>query len=329
MHVIVLRSHEIDQETWDNFILGSREGNIYATYTYLQHCERVWKAAILLDEHENYLAVMPFQVRKVYGIEYIYQDPFARELGIYTRRNLTHVQYNELLKASLKSYRYVARYHFNVDNYSLLKQDDYLPEGFLSAISTYHLDLRKSYKEIYDNYRYDRKYSIRRANRYEQHIVGSTDVEQALNIFRQVTFHKIPGLNLYQIELKKRLYAHLVQLGLMEVYYVSYNNSIIAAALIVKYNKKVVYLFGSNSKLAFQIRSSSLLIDHIIQKYAGQDLIFDFEGGEVQSLGNFYASFGAESRIIYTYEKNTLPKIVSLLMKSRKKIIQKLKNNSH
>lgn len=318
MDISVLPSQRIEKKKWDTFIEQSREANIYATYDYLQHCERRWKAAVLEDETGEYLAVMPFQVSRKWGIEYIYQDPFARELGIFTKEELTHDQYQALLDASLGSYRYVARYQFNVDNMLLLSKNIFYIGGESKPTVTYHLDLTQPYENIWQKYRQDRRYSIKRARRYNQQIVEENQVQDALVLFKEATYRRIPGLELYQLPMMEELYRSLLASGKLEAYYVDNEGEKIAAALVVKYKQKLVYLFGTNNETAFRLRTSSLLLDHIIRKHAGQELVFDFEGGEVPSLGSFFASFGATRKEIPVYSKVHVPGFAKWLLKLRR-----------
>jgi len=324
MKVQVLSSQQIDPQQWDNFIERSREGNIYATYTYLEHCERAWKAAILQDDQGYFRAVLPFQVSKKWGIEYVYQDPFARELGIFTVEDLLPDHYQSLLQASLGSYRYVARYRFNVDNYCLVKQSNFFGKGGLSEKETYHLDLKLSYSSVWQAYHRDRRYSIKRAQRSEQRILQSDDLSPTMKIFSKVTLKRIPGLQPYQVELTEKLHEALHKRRLIEIYYVIYQREIIAGVIIAKFKQKIVYLLGTNSEIAFHLRSSSLLIDHVIQHHLSRENTFDFEGGDVPSLRSFYQSFGAERKVIWEYSKNELPFLLRWMMIIRRKIVQKL-----
>jgi hypothetical protein len=322
MNICLLDSHQVLPAAWDAFIEESREGNIYATYDYLQHCERSWKAAILKDEQGAWQAVMPIQVARRWGMEYIYQDPFARELGIFTKEELTRAQYQALLDASLGSYRYVPRYCFNVDNGYLLQKVSFRYVTGLKPIATYHLDLRLPYDRIWQNYRRDRRYSIRRAQRYDQHIGEEQQVEDALRIFSQSTYHRIPGLVPYQVPLMEKLYKRLLHMGKLQAYYVTYKDEKIAAALMVRYRQKLIYLFGANTEQAFRLRSSTLLLDHIIRQHAARDLTFDFEGGDVPGLGDFYSSFGAHPRIIYAYSR--VPRLLEGLIGLKRVAVKNL-----
>jgi len=221
MNPTILTSDEIDKEKWDDFILQSREGNIYATYTYLQGCEREWKATILYDKENNHRAVMPFQVRKVYGMTYIYQDPFARELGIFSKDILSKVEYAALLNTTFKSCRYVAKYHFNVDNYKLFRNDKFYREEGLTEAITFHLDLRQTYGEIWEEFNKNRKRDIKKAEKYRLEVDSSKNMDEAFELFKANTIHKIKGLMYYQLELEKALYTQLIDGNVLKAYYVS------------------------------------------------------------------------------------------------------------
>jgi hypothetical protein len=221
MNPTILTSDEIDKEKWDDFILQSREGNIYATYTYLQGCEREWKATILYDKENNHRAVMPFQDRKVYGMTYIYQDPFARELGIFSKDILSKVEYAALLNTTFKSCRYVAKYHFNVDNYKLFRNDKFYREEGLTEAITFHLDLRQTYGEIWEKSNKNRKRDIKKAEKYRLEVDSSKNMDEAFELFKANTIHKIKGLMYYQLELEKALYTQLIDGNVLKAYYVS------------------------------------------------------------------------------------------------------------
>lgn len=323
MKCIILTSDEINQEKWDTFIRQSPEGNIYATNTYLQYCERDWKATILFDKDDNYQAVMPFQICKVYGIEYIYQDPFARELGIFsTEKLLSKDDYVKLIATTFKKYRYVANYHFNVDNYKLLHTYHFHISHNLSQTATFHLNLNSSYDELYNHYNDNRKRNLKKAKKLGLEILSSSKSDEALLLFKNFTFSRIEGLVEYQLGLMKDLYEVLHKLGELKIYYVYYKNKVVSAAFYAWFNKKITFLFGANSKLGFQIGSSTFLHDHVIRENAKTDCILDFEGGSLPSLGKFYSSFGAERKVIYTYQQNNFPLPVRWLMENRKKYLK-------
>ena len=38
------------------------------------------------------------------------------------------------------------------------------------------------------------------------------------------------------------------------------------------------------------------LLDHLIEKHAGQQIVLDFEGSSIPGLAHFFKSFGAEKK---------------------------------
>ena len=48
----------------------------------------------------------------------------------------------------------------------------------------------------------------------------------------------------------------------------------------------------------------SLIFDFVINKYCNQDYILDFEGGNLQGIGTYFASFGAIPEEYYSFTRN-------------------------
>ena len=49
------------------------------------------------------------------------------------------------------------------------------------------------------------------------------------------------------------------------------------------------------------------LINEVIKKYSQQDLIFDFEGSDNESLARFYKGFGGYETSYLNLKRNELP----------------------
>lgn len=111
-----------------------------------------------------------------------------------------------------------------------------------------------------------------------------------------------------------------------ELYYVESEENIISAVFISIFRNKIVFLFGAHSDKALRLRSSTLVLDHILKKYADQHYIFDFEGSDSPNLARYYSSFGAERVCFYEFRKNELPYIIQVVKKLRSKLI-KMKNS--
>jgi len=66
-------------------------------------------------------------------------------------------------------------------------------------------------------------------------------------------------------------------------------------------------LFTAGSRKSRELRTSYLVIDHLIKTYAGKGQILDFSGSTVPSVAIFMRSFGGERTTYWRLCRNTLP----------------------
>ena len=83
-----LQQQQVDKIKWDQCIGNAANGLVYAYSFYLDAMAKHWDALVLGD----YEAVMPLTWNKKYGVQYLYQPPFAAALGVFGK------QANRLLK---------------------------------------------------------------------------------------------------------------------------------------------------------------------------------------------------------------------------------------
>ena len=324
MKVQILSGNEVQKDKWNDLIINSKEGNVYALYQFLMLCERDWKAVILLDK-DTYFAGIPVQFKATFFYPHVYQDPFARELGLYCQVDVDFSVLAQMLFLAFSEYKLVSGYSFNVDNTPFVEQQRIIPHQNLSQNTTYYLNLNRPYTEVKAAYSTNRKRDLKKAEQQELLINTSADFGALVSIFRSFTAKKVVGFEDYQYEILARLYGRLIKDGIGELYHVLYEGEVISAVFIARFRNKIVYLFGAHSEKAFEVRSSTLVLDHIIKKYSGQDYIFDFEGSDDPDLARYYSSFGSEKRYFYRYEKNELPPIIQAAKNLRKNIVKKLK----
>ena len=324
MEIKIIASKEVEKEEWDDLISCSMQCHVYALYDYLNLCEREWKAVVMLSGG-SYQAAIPLQLKKTYFFAHLYQDPFCPEMGLFSRQILSDENLAKMLSMAFSGYRLVSKYFFNVDNTGQLQKSNFFKNGSLSNKITFHLNLNQPYEEIYKGYSTNRKRDLKKAEKYQQSIQPSQDVQKLIQIFKAHTAHKISGIENYQYELLQRLYINLLEQGVGELYFVHFGNEIVSAAFFTKYKNKVVFLFGPHTGRARELRSSTFVLDYFIKKYAHRDFIFDFEGGHTPDIIKYYSSFGGEKKYFYEYRKNELPPIIRAAKNLRENIVKKLK----
>lgn len=193
MEIKLLGSPEIIKEKWDDLILNSEEGNVYACFGYLSKCERNWQAVILISAG-SYLAAIPLQYSTSFFQMHIYQDPFAHELGLFKRENIERSLVEKMFQLAFDNSKLVSAYFFNVDNSPLLEDQKVLKKGKLFQKATYHLNLKRPYDEIHAAYATNRKRDLKKARKHQQYIYTSTDLSPLISIFKEFTAKKMEGL---------------------------------------------------------------------------------------------------------------------------------------
>ena len=66
----------------------------------------------------------------------------------------------------------------------------------------------------------------------------------------------------------------------------------------MKYQNRVVNLFGTSNSEGKSKFAMHLILDHIIKQNANTSTILDFEGSDLKGVNEFYQSFGPE-RVVY------------------------------
>jgi hypothetical protein len=303
-----LQNSEIDYEKWDNCIMHAFNGNMYAWSWYLDIVCEGWDALVLND----YEHVMPVTAGKKYGISYLYQPPFTQQLGVYSALpsggNITE----DFLEELSRHFRFA---EINLNRYNQANHPDF----HVQMRRNYELELIRPVEELRKNYASNTTRNIRKAEGEGISIVENVDPQSIINMFR----------NEKGSELKQMGDKHYMMLDRL-MYRASYkkiafivgafdpNNQLCAGAFLLKSHHRIVFLFSANNSVSRQTGAMHLLIDGIIQKYAGQALTLDFEGSEIPGLARFYAGFGSAETFYPSLVYNQLPLHIKAAMQAMK-----------
>jgi hypothetical protein len=70
-------------------------------------------------------------------------------------------------------------------------------------------------------------------------------------------------------------------------------DKMIASGIFLKDDHRIYFVMNGNKEENLETGAAHLLIDHIIRKYAGSEMILDFEGSDHESFARFYKQYGA------------------------------------
>ncbi|AMM50235.1 hypothetical protein TH61_02265 [Rufibacter sp. DG15C] len=320
-----LKHHEIDYAEWDWCLEASPNAIIYGFTWYLDIVAPGWQA-IVKKEGEKYLAIMPIPVFQKFGVNIVRQPIFAQQLGVFHAQPLTPAEWQEFGCLLYQNFKVISSYEFNTGNIELVQ--DGLPNFETASFSTYHLDLKRGYPAIVSGYRKDRRWRINQAKRVGLTARPSTNIDLIIHIFDQHIAQKIYGVigEAYEYKMLRQLYAAASKRGLVSMHEaVNARQEVVAMIMLFHYNQKLIYIFNSSTPEGKKTNAISFLVDHILQTYADQDLVYDFEAPEVGPISDFYRSFGSEPAYFLSVKANNLPAPLKWIQKLRAKAYQLLR----
>jgi hypothetical protein len=325
-----VRHAEINRPQWDKLIHEAPNGLIYALTWYLDTVSPGWEA--LVQEAEGrYVAVLPLPVRLKFGLRYLQQPLLTQQLGLFyleaaapTAASWQHI--GELLR---QRFRFITRYSFNTANAALLAAPLGSPLGSVfecEPFQTYHLSLRLPYATLLAGYSTKRRSTLSQARRLHLVVEPSTDIELLIELFRQHTVAKVAGgVSEEAYHILRRLYAAASQAGLAELWQARLPSGQVGALILLfRFKNQLTYIFSAADAEAKRTGAVTVLLNEVFRAYAGQEVCFDFEAPQVESVADFYRRFGSEAAPFLSISLNRLPWPVRQLRAARMALVRRL-----
>ena len=303
-----LQQNQIDKAKWDATMAEC--GNIYAYSWYLDVVHPDWEALV----EDDYQSVMPLTGGKKFGVQYLYQPYFVQQLGIFSKQPLSPEKMTEFLNAIPKKFRF-CEIRMNEGN---------VFEENLQGVD-YHrnalLDLNRSYEEIHANYHQNTKRNLAKAEANNLQIINSVIPFHVVALFRDNRGALLDKWGDAEYKVMTRLATvaqkrdHAFIFGVTE----KGVGELLSAAIFMKANNRITFLFSGLKQEGKDKQAMTYLLDYVIQKYANQPLVFDFEGSDDDNLARFYLGFGGEEVKYPSYTFNKLSPIGKGLLTAWKK----------
>ena len=303
-----LTHNEINKPSWDALIASC--GNVYAYSWYLDIVHPGWEALV----EDDYQAVMPLTGGKKFGVNYLFQPYFVQQLGVFSKSPMTAETTQTFLNAIPSKYRFAE---------IRLNEGNAFAEGAQGV--EYHrnvlLDLNRSYEDIHANYHTNTKRNLAKAETHNLQLVTTVIPYHVVALFRDnrgALLNKWGDAeydvltNLGKVAQKRNA---AFMLGVNEIGV----GQLICAAIFMKANNRITFLFSGLTVEGKQRQAMTYLIDQVIKQYAGQALTFDFEGSDDENLARFYLGFGGEEVKYPSYTFNRLSPLGKALLKIWKK----------
>jgi hypothetical protein len=284
---------DIDEKKWDHRIGSSSNGLIYAYALYLNHMAIHWDALVLND----YEVIMPLPWNKKYGINYLYQPPFTAILGVFG---------NGLSQEILKSFLNAIPKKFRLVEISL-NHENLIPSPSMQNRNNYVLSLNKKYGDLYNGYNENNRRNIRKALQHGCKIKKGIPISDVIKLSKS-QMKKVTNVKQADYKNFEKLYQSLYKQDNAITYAVySNDNELLASCAYLFSHNRAYYVLVGNHPIGKTQGASHYLIDRFIYDHAGQDLILDFEGSDIESVALYYSSFGATPEIYQFLKINNLP----------------------
>ena len=303
MEYKLLFSDEIDHQRWDESMSKDKTSSIFVTSWYLNLTADKWGAVLTPD----YTILFPFAIRRKFGINYIYQPFFTRNFGLFGLSKQSNSS-TVILNLLTSVFKY---WDFAID----LIEPTPVPKLIRTEKIFQVLNLNSSYENLVKNYSPKLRRSIRLVKEEKLNIIPVTDFAYFTNEFKKHTSERIQVFKQNDFDRLQKLLEKCVEKTEVWSYAVEKNNEIIASAFFVRTSNRITYIEGYSSSLGRELRAMHLLFDRLISQYAGQELILDFGGSNVETIAHFFRSFGAIDRSYLHLNYNNLPVLLRWLKK--------------
>ena len=303
MSIQYVDHHQIDPTKWDSAILRSPHPLAYGLFEYLNAvCESQWDALI----YNDYEAVFPLPFKKKFGIKYIVQPVFCQQLGAFGSN--VNVSTHHFLSAIPKRFLRV-RLQLNpyFDQTNEVESIQTKPAGIIAASRklTTKTNMTIPLSQPLD-YNKDCKKNLHRlAELPIEYKINAISIRDAIETYRKAWGKQNPEIGDEHYQLFAN--ACTEKLSFTVTAHHQKEGDLLGAAifLITPENTKrsLHYVCAGPTEAGKSIGVMHGIIDFILNRYKGENMLFDFEGSSIASVASFYKKFGANEEPFFCFNR--------------------------
>lgn len=298
-HIRHLRNQEINRAYWDACLDRHFPDLLYMRSWYLDCMAPGWEALVVPGE-KAYLSVMALPLRSKWGMRYLYQPFLVAQTGIvgYDNSAESMAGFLEALPANIR-----------YGHYDLNEQNTAIPANWpLQLRCNRVLSLSAAYPDIRSGYHENTERNIRKAEKQGIRVVATTEpgaIRKARDFFLQQQRNRPDKGDRWRLQQLVEQASERKQCSL----YISEDakGRWLSSCLFIWQKGRAYYLLPANDPESRGTGASPALVDAFIRDHAGQPLLLDFEGSDIESVDRFYEGFGAELRPYPSLHINRLP----------------------
>ncbi len=296
---IVPVAHDlIDRQKWDDCVDQSPNGTVCLYSWFLDLLCPQWSALVLGD----YVLVMPLPIRSKYGFQVLLQPLFIQQLGVFGAGTVHHDIIRRFIRKIPSNIRLID-YHFNhLNSFPDCRSVQHYPNLVLS--------LNKTYTDLHEAYSVNLRRKLRKANKSNLVMYMDGDSHQVISLFRRYNKKVLGTISEKWYRNLQRVIDESQSRGMAEIWTVKDAGDQLLAGIVLLHSpkhKRMILNLIAQSDTGRNVHAGAWLIDQYIQEYAGEELIFDFEGSKDRGVARYYNSFGAAPEYYPRYHKALFP----------------------
>jgi len=303
MSIQYVDHHQIDPTKWDSAILRSPHPLVYGLFEYLNAvCESQWDALI----YNDYEAVFPLPFKKKFGIKYLVQPVFCQQLGAFGSN--VNVSTNDFLSAIPKRFLRV-RLQLNpyFDQTNEVASIQTKPAGIIASSGklTTKTNMTIQLSQPLD-YNKDCKKNLHRlAELPIEYKINAISIRDAIDTYRKAWGKQNPKIGDEHYQLFANACSE--KLSFTVTAHHQKEGDLLGAAvfLITPENTKrsLHYVCAGPTEAGKSIGVMHGIIDFVLNRYQGENMLFDFEGSSIASVASFYKKFGATEEPFFCFNR--------------------------
>ncbi|MEM9836093.1 MAG: GNAT family N-acetyltransferase [Bacteroidota bacterium] len=301
MKIIHLTRQSIDEAAWDASLAKSTNRRIYAASWYLDLVtNQQWNALVSTDY--QYLFPLPFH-RKLLGLAQVQRPFLCQQLGLFGP-SISPSILSEFIRAIPESYR---RIELSLNSECRLEA--------LAVRTNFELSLQGSITEIRAHYSKSLKKRIRRATAHLS-LTATDDIPTIVELYQAEIGARL-GWTKATFSRVQRILKSCHARGQLKAYLVHHTASgkLVAGGCFLLGFDRVINVFGAANQAGKELSATHFLTDQVIEIHQATHSIFDFEGSDIPGIAAFFQSFAPALVPYYHLQRDTLPSVLTYLLK--------------
>jgi hypothetical protein len=252
---------------------------------------------------------MPITLRKKYGISYLYQPYFLQQAGIFSTKKNTESLVNTFLTEIQKRFQFV---EINLNYANTLSSNKHIK---CVERNNFILSLNDTYKNISIKFNTNFVRNIKQAGKNSFTYEKVEVADELIDLYKKLYGTRFPSVKKSDYDALKTNCKTLLSSNNLILRKASINGKIQAAIILLKDAKRLYNIAPSVTEDGRKLSANHFLYNSVIEEFAEQDLILDFEGSDLKGVANFYQSMNPINEKYVSIKYNNLPKLVKIFKK--------------